>query len=1017
MKNLALPITLIVIAIGSTFTLKHFYKQRTPQLIEIDEEEGKPSDNPIARAKYEFNMLKDPATGEIPAGIFEKEIKQAKDIYRKQLTLKTSVVNSYTFQGPDNLGGRTRTIAYDVRYNGTSNQIILAGGISGGVFKSIDNGATWTRKSPLNQLFSVTSLAQDPRPGFQDTWYYATGEAIGNSAGETGAFYLGNGIYKSTDNGETWSRLTNSNPGSLETFDRREDLITKVIVNPANGDIYMAALDGIYRSTDGGVTWGSVLASGGGANSSMVTDVVCTSTGRLYAAFSGLNTATPTNVPGVWTSTTGASASWIKIAGATATSNPAGWNSNGAYRRVVLAIAPSSENVLYALYDNANVYPSLEADLFKWNQTSGTWTDLSANLPDEAGGSSGNDPFAVQSGYNLFIAVKPDDANAVFIGGTNIYRSTDGFATTTNYKRIGGYASPSGYGVYTNSHPDIHSIVFQPGTSTIMLCGNDGGVQRTTNNLAPTVAWTDISNTFRTYQYYYVTLDPRSGNSKVLGGAQDNGSARNIGGTGSNFEKIFAGDGVSVGLSDAISGTTYEYVGFQEGPIYRRLSTLGANFGDDIRPSNATDPGLFITLFKLDNDNTQKIYYASDSSLYRNTSASTATTTNWVQLTGVETAIVQGISPKTQITALTTTRGTYNAATASLFIGTNKGKLYRLDDPSNVAAATVPVNITGAGFPVGAYISSIAVNPRNDDTVLVTFSNYNVTNVFWTGNANAAVPTWQNVEGTLTLPSVRSSAIAVTKAGVEYFIGTSVGLYKATIDGASPGTTGWMQEGAAEVGNAVVTNLAYRPADGKLLVGTHGYGMWSTTLSLSVLPVRYTDFSGTLINNSSHLKWLTNDENRNKGFEIERSFDGISFTKLGFINGAGTSSSLNSYSFIDKDIAQDENYYRLRQVDIDGSSTYSSVILIRNKLGVFASLKVLQNPFSTYLDLQLPKRESGRVDVRLVDMNGKVVYSQTIHSNQTKVRLNLEEKNLSRGTYILQITDGVKQYAKKVMKQ
>src|SRR5207248_10752137 len=100
------------------------------------------------------------------------------------------------------------------------------------IFKSTDNGATWVRKSPVGDVFSVTALAQDPRPGFQDIWYYAGGEALGNSTSGTGSLYAGKGVFKSTDNGETWSFLPNSNTGTLEVFDNRADFISKLVVDP-----------------------------------------------------------------------------------------------------------------------------------------------------------------------------------------------------------------------------------------------------------------------------------------------------------------------------------------------------------------------------------------------------------------------------------------------------------------------------------------------------------------------------------------------------------------------------------------------------------------------------------------------------------------------------------------------------------------------------------------------------------------------------------------------------------------
>ena len=120
-------------------------------------ETGKPADDLEGALEYEFNMTKDPATGRIPEGIFEAERAQANALLQQKQSLDIPDLGSYSFVGPDNLGGRTRAIAYDVRYNGTTNRIILAGGISGGVYKSTDDGATWVRKSPTGQHFSCTA--------------------------------------------------------------------------------------------------------------------------------------------------------------------------------------------------------------------------------------------------------------------------------------------------------------------------------------------------------------------------------------------------------------------------------------------------------------------------------------------------------------------------------------------------------------------------------------------------------------------------------------------------------------------------------------------------------------------------------------------------------------------------------------------------------------------------------------------------------------------------------------------
>ncbi len=80
-------------------------------------------------------------------------------------------------RGPINRGGRTRALGIDVRTQTAPNITIIAGGVSGGIFKSVDNGATWVNKLSPDVIHSVTCIAQDTRPGQENTWYAGTGEA------------------------------------------------------------------------------------------------------------------------------------------------------------------------------------------------------------------------------------------------------------------------------------------------------------------------------------------------------------------------------------------------------------------------------------------------------------------------------------------------------------------------------------------------------------------------------------------------------------------------------------------------------------------------------------------------------------------------------------------------------------------------------------------------------------------------------------------------------------------------
>jgi hypothetical protein len=146
---------------------------------------------------------------------------------------------------------------------------------------------------------------------------------------------------------------------------------------------------------------------------------------------------------------------------------------NGTYasKRIILALAPSNQNLLYAFYENGLSQKSTsganpEGDLFRFNVTSinppFTAVNLSANMPDFQGQTDGVDPLALQAGFNMTLAIKPDNPNIVFVGGTNLYRSTDGFSSTTNTEWIAGYkkAVTSTSDHYPNSHPDIHNLVF-----------------------------------------------------------------------------------------------------------------------------------------------------------------------------------------------------------------------------------------------------------------------------------------------------------------------------------------------------------------------------------------------------------------------------------------------------------------------------------------------------------------------------------------------------------------------------
>jgi Secretion system C-terminal sorting domain len=114
---------------------------------------------------------------------------------------------------------------------------------------------------------------------------------------------------------------------------------------------------------------------------------------------------------------------------------------------------------------------------------------------------------------------------------------------------------------------------------------------------------------------------------------------------------------------------------------------------------------------------------------------------------------------------------------------------------------------------------------------MVTASNYNVNSIFWTGNATAASPTWQVVEGNITLPSVRSCAIVALNSGVEYYVGSTAGLFSTTNINST--ATVWTREVGGPLTTAIVNSLALRREDNTMVVGTHGNGMFAAYLGVN----------------------------------------------------------------------------------------------------------------------------------------------------------------------------------------
>jgi hypothetical protein len=754
------------------------------------------------RLLYELNMQKNPLTGTIPMEEKQQELENTLLIKQEARLSRRTMPSTYTSRGPSNLGGRTRAFAVDLSDN--TGNTMLSGGVSSGLFRTTNGGDSWTKVSANDEIHNVTALAQDPRAGHQNKWYYATGEWSGNSA-YLGSAYRGRGVWQSTNSGLTWTQIPGTN-SVFENYDSDFDYVSALEVNPTNGYLFIASnsiAKNIYRYDGNNL---SPVMSGGGAG---WTDVVIATNGRVFASLEGF---------GVITSSTG-NDSWAQIS-----PNNSDWAPTG---RIVLGEAPSNPNVIYALYVNGDS-GNIEADLWKYDLSTETWTDYSSKLPDEPGGDSlGNDPFAVQGGYDLVVSVKPDNENFVLIGGTNVYRIED-ISTDATFVRIGGYISNTSYAPYSvggvDHHSDIHVLEFDPFNAAILFSGTDGGVHKTLDITAANIAWASLNNDYVTYQFYHVALDPTTGSDMVMGGAQDNGTKvggvdATLGlnqGNNTSMSSVGSGDGVAVGIGK-LNNSTQLYLGTQQGNMYRFYNGWASPQPVDSPTGN---DALFITYFYLDPDNNDYLYYAGKPTLYKTATATTVVADTWDN--------AGTLSTNENLRTFATTRGAYDAASSYMLLGGESGGIFRFDDPVNTASLNDAVNITPntATTNGGTVVSGLAIHPTNKDIVLAVYANYGINSIFLTTNATAANPDWTLVEQNLSAHSIRSAAVTTVGDEIIYFVGTARGLYS----NSDPENDDWDIEGPDTIGLAVVSSLVYRPSDNKLLIGTHGNGMFETTV-------------------------------------------------------------------------------------------------------------------------------------------------------------------------------------------
>ena len=466
--------------------------------------------------------------------------------------------------------------------------------------------------------------------------------------------------------------------------------------------------------------------------------------------------------------------------------------------RTEIAVSPSTPGLVYILSQTST--SGAPVKIFKTINDFGTTAEL--GLPNDAdNGIPDNDFTRGQSFYDLLIKVDPTNENSVYVGGIDLFKSTNGGVSWKQISKWSNNNNLSDLGV-SLVHADQHGLAFA--SSEKMVFGNDGGVYYSSNSGKNILA---RNKNYNTLQFYTVGVAPSTafgGDEYFLAGAQDNGTlliANASMGINSSISAA-GGDGAAsffdVDGIDKYYITNYVYNGSIRLYNYNTFQHITIN-------SEEGSNGSFINEEELDSHlNILYSNYSSGSNYIIKRYSNLLSTISKVNLTNGlmdRAPSVLKVSP-------------YTVSSSKLFIGLGNGKLLRVDN-ANVDQGTW-TDITGDSF-VGS-VSDIEFGATEND-IFVTMHNYGVKSIWYSNDAGV---TWKSKEG--NLPDIPVKSILQNPLSLdEVIIGTDLGVWK-TANFSDENPT-WEQSYNG-MSNVPVLDLDLRD-DNTVFAATYGRGVFS----------------------------------------------------------------------------------------------------------------------------------------------------------------------------------------------
>ncbi|MEI6765847.1 MAG: T9SS type A sorting domain-containing protein [Bacteroidota bacterium] len=795
-------------------------------------------------------------TGEVnPMDILNARAEIASMMHTKSLGIQWQEL------GPNNVGGRTRAIMVDK----DNHNLLFAGGVSGGLFKSATGGTSWVRISGFPEL-SIACIAQSPTTGYL---YVGTGEYYANVDGTNFGTpgFIGSGLYESTDGGTSWHIFQNAAP-SITNATATEWAFVNRIAFDANGRLYAGTNKGLQCWDQGGSAWvNPIFATGTVTDKRAVRSLSVGSDGTVV-----VNIGTDVMVS----------------EGGTGNGNPHTFfdrNPASGIDRTEVAVAPSNPNYIYAC--SASGTGAL-VGVFRSTDKGLTWTLI---------GPPGGPAFNVfgdnnQGDYDNVIGVFPNNPNHVIVGGIDLWEWFNG----GNFTQIS-----ASYEL----HVDLHCITFDRTNPNIYYIGCDGGIAKTIDGGG---TFAHINKNYSVTQFYAVAM---SNQGAVMGGTQDN-SCPYVSRTGIDpkaADVLFGGDGGWAAFSyinpDAFFGTAQCASAWRspdKAASYKVASTTDGKpeFFSAAMLSPATPaPGDFgyapfvtpLVLWESVAD-----IYNTDSILYKATTNLTAGDTiiakshnalfPFMHIMEDNLGIGDSVKIQDPVTSkyficlasgIWMTREPLNFAVVPkwykissianaqtitiskdgnyLFAGMTNGQVYRI---SNLLIANDSLSATyNSPYCVleqkviksfsGQAVTSIGVDPNDANRLVVTLGNYgNDDYIYFSGDALASSPTFSSKQGTTTgkkLPKMPIYSCIIEMGNPNrVLLGTEYGIYATDNILAGPAQIEWTEENAGmdKVPVFMIRQQVYQIPGitnyGAIYLGTHGRGFFESTNYLGIDP-------------------------------------------------------------------------------------------------------------------------------------------------------------------------------------